>query len=350
MARDQIAAHERTEPDGAKRRHSGNEPVDDRGAPGSRRAQEGAAHRRKIKPADLGEHIDHIVPVRPVHRNGGTDNRFLFPEAPLRDAAAAPRHLVNVRPQQHGKHRRRSRRVADAHLADTDSVRIDVFRDRRAGQDRLQGLLPRHRGAGADILRAVGNFTVQNSALAKIGIHADVAHGEAAAKALGEHRRAGLSPRQVDRLLHRHGLRRTGNALGHHAVVRGKDKQLFSGQLVVDFPRNARQLNGKLFEPPQAARRLGKPRLMRFRRQHRLLIQRLNGAHERFDLFLHCSLLKTRFPGARKHPCQTGARAFSFPSHSRPRPASAAAVLVPSARPQDLPVYGAKNQAAAPLQ
>ena len=137
VARHQVAAHIRAQPDGAQRRRGGNEAVDDRWPTCRRRAQKRAAHRREVKAADLGKDADNVVPVRPIYLNGGADDRFLF--AKLSSVIPPPRPVtgLDVRSQQHGQHRRRGRRVADAHFADTDHVRVDCPRDLCAGQDGL---------------------------------------------------------------------------------------------------------------------------------------------------------------------------------------------------------------------
>ena len=158
MARHKIRAHVRADPAGAERRHGGNEPVDHDRAARRRRAEKCAAHGGEIKAADLCEHVESVVSVRRIDRNGFL-NDGLFPgERFIRYAAAATRHGLHRRVQQYREHGGGRCRIADAHLADAEHVRVRFRGKLDAGEHRALALLARHGAAAGDILRAVGDL------------------------------------------------------------------------------------------------------------------------------------------------------------------------------------------------
>ena len=116
------------------------------------------AHGGEIKAADLCEHVESVVSVRRIDRNGFL-NDGLFPgERFIRYAAAATRHGLHRRVQQYREHGGGRCCVADAHLADAEHVRVRFRGKLDAGEHRALALLARHGAAAGDILRAVGDL------------------------------------------------------------------------------------------------------------------------------------------------------------------------------------------------
>ena len=193
-----------------------------------------------------------------VHSDGSADHVLLFAEALVRNAAAAACDILHIRIEQHRQHGRRGCGIADAHFTNPQHVRVGALGQLHTGADGSHGLFPRHGWAVGDILRPVGDLSVQNGFLRNVGIHAHIADRDPTAKVPRQHGGTGLAPGQVHRLLQGHGLGRAGHALLHHAVIGGKDQKMLLFDGALQFSRDARKLNGQFLQPSQTARRFGK--------------------------------------------------------------------------------------------
>ena len=204
------------------------------------------------------QHVHRIRGVWLVQRDGIRNDLLLLPEGVVGNAAAPAGDSLHADPQQHGENCRRCGGVANAHLSHAHGVRFRLHGKLCPGENGLNGLLPGHGGPPYDILGAEGDLFIQDLGLLDDGVDAHIADRNPGAEVLGKHRRAGLSPGQVDGLHQRHRLGRTGNPLLHNAVVCSENQQMGFVHGIVDLSGNARQLNGQFFQPPQALRGLGK--------------------------------------------------------------------------------------------
>ena len=105
-------------------------------------------------------------------------------------------------------------------------------------------------------------------------VHAHVAYGDAHTEFLAQGGGAGFRPGQVDGLHQGDGLGSAGNPFLHHAVVPGEYQQVGMLDFIMYLPGDARQLNGKGFQPAQTFRRLGQLILAYFCRLHGRLVRR----------------------------------------------------------------------------
>ena len=264
------------QPRGAQGRDDRDEPVDHDGQPRMRRAEEDARHRAQVEAADLAQNVDRIVRVRPVDGQRLFDHLFFSAERRVGQSAAAAGHGLDEFSAERAEDGGRGRRVADAHLADTeqaDAVLSGLRGQLHAGQNALHRGRPRHGGAGSNVGGALAETPVQDL---RAGIGQGDAHvddRQSVVKVLRQARRAGQAARQVDGLRARDRLRRRRDALADHAVVGGQHIDAGGGGFVFDGPRDAREADGNLFKQPKAAGRLGQRVLPGFCLAHGRFVQ-----------------------------------------------------------------------------
>ena len=143
-------------------------------------AQKCPSHAADVQPADLGKHIEHIVPVWLVQGNGFRNDFHLVPQSHTGQTGTSSGDLLRRQLLQNGKDRTGSGGVANAHFAGDDQVVAggDLFSHQcNASDNGTFCLLPCHSrlmgkvaGAGGDLS---GNYAVAVQFLR----HADV-HGK----------------------------------------------------------------------------------------------------------------------------------------------------------------------------
>ena len=257
MAGDQVARNRGGEPEGAEGRYGGDKAVDDHRAAAGCGTQKRTAHGADVEAAHFCKHIHRIIGVRAVKLQSLPDDGFFLHKGSIGDTAAPACHRFHVHIQQGRKHRRGGGGVADAHFTHAQNVGLGAPGQLIAGPDGGDGLFPGHGGSLGEVLGAVGNFPVQDLGLPDIGVDAYIADGDAAAEMAAEGGRAGFVAGQVDGLHQCHALGRTGNALGHHAVVGGEDQKVRMFHTVVKPTRDARHLDGQVLQPSETAGGLG---------------------------------------------------------------------------------------------
>ena len=199
----------------------------------------------------------------------------------IREAAAAPRNFFYTCTCKRGENGRRSRRVADAHFADTKdryAVMLCLRGKLDAGENAPDSLFARHGGLTVQILRALAEAAVDDLGAMIRELDAHVDDDELVPEVLGKARRAGEASCEVDGLRERDRLRRGAYALFDNAVVRRQHIDARFGKFVFDLSGDTGQLNGKVLQKPEASGGLCKLRL------------------PRAGLF-HCACVKARDPG-----------------------------------------------------
>ena len=244
-------------------------------------------------------------------------NNLLFVDKGVVGESAAPSgDRLHIHVQQGRQHRRRGGGVADAHFPDAQQSGVGLHGDLGAGEDGLFGLGAGHGRAGGDVAGARRDASVQHRRVVYRDLYPHVADSDPAAEPGRQHRSPGLAPGEVDRLLQGDDLGGAGHPFGHHAVVGGKDQQLLFGQIVVQLAGDARQLDGKLLQPPQAARRLGQLGLPAGGGVHGGPVQGPDGPDELFQIlhtnpfFFH--KVKIQCPAAPGFPGQRDGAACAF--------------------------------------
>ncbi len=230
------------------------------GRPAARPPEDQARERGVLQPADRREGPERVARAGAVERHGPPDQLRLARDVLGAPAGALARHRGRVGPGHRGHQARGRRGVADAHVAAEQDVGAlgRPRRRSRAGQDRRLGLGARHRGGPADVAGAGAHpLPVEPGVGRRLAGHADVEHADVAA----HDRREGARGRApgADRLDHgrRHVARPGGRPARDDAVVAGADDQRGPGRGPrVGAPRDAREDDAELLEPPQAPGRL----------------------------------------------------------------------------------------------
>ena len=250
----------RRERDGDQRRRAGDEPVEHhRDTPRGAR-EDHADETADLEAADLRQHVEPVPRVGPVDLERPAHDRHLARQRRVVDAGAASGDALGRAAGERRRDRAGGRRVADAHLAGGQEIGARGERlvgQRRAGLDRPDRLLARHRRARGDVGRAGPDRA--HDELGRAGErsdHAEVGHHEPRPRLARQHVHRGAPAQEVLDHLRRHDLGIRADALGDHAVIGGERED----DGVADLGRAAaqeRQAQRDLLEPSEAPGRLG---------------------------------------------------------------------------------------------
>ena len=242
-----------------------------------RRAQKRAAHRGDIEAADLGKHIHDIVCLRLHPRDRSIDDLLFAGKAGIVHPAAAPYGFLRGQMQKAGKNRAGRGGIADAHFADADHIHAVLrrtMRRRAADFDGAQRLSTRHRRFTGDVFCALRDLTIVYAGADEIRVDTDIGDVQLRIVMLRQHRHAGQPARKIDGLRQRYRLRRGGDPLLHHAVIRCEDQYAPLFRTIDLAARNARPADGNFLQHAQTFRRLRQRSLPRRRPFHRFGVQR----------------------------------------------------------------------------
>ena len=246
-----------------QRRRARDEAVESHRHPARGAAQDDADQAADLEATDLRQHVDAVVGVGPIQREGAPHGVDLAPPAVVIHAGAASGNSLGVRAGDRRGDRARRRRVADAHLTGRDQIgaRIDRARDQpRTALDRGLRLRVRHGGTARHV-RGAGGERTANQLLIALRRAADrVGH----TKVRDDHARRAVARKDIDRgaaadevldHLRGHRLRIGAHALRDDAVIRGegKDHRLRHARR---RPPQREHPHSQLLEPTQAAGRL----------------------------------------------------------------------------------------------
>ena len=134
--------------------------------------EEGTGHGGKIQPADLGEHVNGVVCVGVVQRDGLRDDGELFAVALVGQAAASAGHVRNVRAGERAEDCGGGCCIANAHLADAvggEAVSLGLAHGLDAIRNGLQRFASQHGGTDGEIIRAVPDFSVAHGGAMCVG-------------------------------------------------------------------------------------------------------------------------------------------------------------------------------------
>ena len=148
------------DPRGDQRRYGGDHPVRDRRDTVCQSAEIRAGHPGDLIPAQLGEHVDRILRIRPVDPDRLLNRGGLSFQSGVRQARPPSGHCPHGQIQQGGGHCAGGRRVSDAHFPDHRDLISPVPKIPDHILSCLQclfRLLPGHGGPFCDIGRALSD-------------------------------------------------------------------------------------------------------------------------------------------------------------------------------------------------
>ena len=298
VGQEQVVPYRRTQPHGAQRRRDGDEAVHRRRYPLMGAAQKRTGHGGEIQSAYPGQHADHVVLIGVVQRQRLPQHLLLPQEALVGQPAAPACHGRYIRAGESCQHRRRGGGVADTHLADAQrrhAVGLGKRRLLHAGGHGLQHLPAGHGVLPDDVAGAAPDLPVEDAHRRHVAVDAHIHHRHVVAEGRRHGGHTGLAEGHVHRLLQGHRRRRTGYALGHHAVVGGEHRHAALVHGGAYLPGHACQPDRQLLQLPQTARRLGQLCLPPPRRVHGRLVGGTDGLNI-CPQFLLCHAHSSRYP------------------------------------------------------
>ena len=250
----------RAEPCRAQGSGGGGKAVDQHRDAAERAAEIDAAQARKVKAAELGEHVQRVARVGAVDLDAAADRPELAPQPLVRKARAAPRHLFGLDARQHRRDGGGGRRVADAHLPGGQQARPALglrVHELHAREDRRLRLLKRHGGACCEVRRAVADAAIQHARKAGKVPDAQIRGHDAAVGARSHPAHGGAPQRELARNRRRHLAPRLGHALCRHAVVRAEHQRRARLERDVRAAGQGRDIADRILQQTEAAERLG---------------------------------------------------------------------------------------------